>query len=128
MTTKRKWLWCAVLLLGGCNERQLDGDCDGMCMPAGAAFPGVGECQAGVCTPTYGECVTKSEFTTCAQACEAQGSTCVSNGCGGYTYRIYLELEWCEDPERTGGTISRECDEPIDYQVNEAVKCCCEQE
>jgi hypothetical protein len=54
--------------------------------------------------------------------------SCVANGCGWYTYRIYYDMMFCEDPDRTGGGIERECDEPIDWQVNEAVKCCCEQE
>ena len=47
---------------------------------------------------------------------------------GGYTYRMYLTLEWCEDPERTGGKVAHDCDDPIDWQFNQAVQCCCEQE
>lgn len=64
----------------------------------------------------------------CAEACDARGSTCATNGCGGYTYRIYSFLEWCEDPERVGVEVEHDCDAPIDWQVNDAVKCCCEQE
>jgi hypothetical protein len=41
---------------------------------------------------------------------------------------MYALLEWCEDPERTGGTFAHDCDAPIEWQVNQAVKCCCEQE
>ncbi len=72
--------------------------------------------------------MTKAEISTCAQACAAQGTTCVTNGCGGFTYRIYFALELCEDPERTGLEIAHDCEAPIDYQANDAVKCCCEQE
>ncbi|KIG18837.1 hypothetical protein DB30_07173 [Enhygromyxa salina] len=35
---------------------------------------------------------------------------------------------FCEAPTAIGVEIERECDEPIDWQLNEAVKCCCEQE
>ncbi|WP_146661748.1 hypothetical protein [Enhygromyxa salina] len=99
-----------------------------MCQPAGPKYPGVGECQEGVCTPTYAECSDQSDISTCAEACEEQGTSCVANGCGGYTYRIYANFEWCEDPARSGFEVERECDEPIDWQFNSAVKCCCEQE
>jgi hypothetical protein len=116
------------LVLAACADRPVTSDCDGMCQPAGPAFPGVGECVNGACTPTYVECTTKEQVSTCTQACEAQGSTCATNGCGGHTYRIYSILEWCEDPERMGVEVEHECDAPIDWQVNDAVKCCCEQE
>jgi hypothetical protein len=99
-----------------------------MCQLAGPEFPGVGECREGACTPTYADCSSQSDISTCAEACEAQGTTCVANGCAGYTYRIYSALEWCEDPDRRGIEIERECDEPIEWQLNSAVKCCCEQE
>ncbi|WP_205633211.1 hypothetical protein, partial [Enhygromyxa salina] len=89
---------------------------------------GVGECQEGVCTPTYAECSDQSDISTCAEACEVQGTSCVANGCGGYTYRIYASFEWCEDPARSGFEFAHECDEPIEWQFNSAVRCCCEQE
>ncbi|KIG17621.1 hypothetical protein DB30_03102 [Enhygromyxa salina] len=69
-----------------------------------------------------------SDISTCAEACEAQGSSCVANGCGGYTYRLYYNITLCEDPDRTGILFEHECDDPIEWQLNEAVKCCCEQE
>ncbi|PRP96516.1 hypothetical protein ENSA5_35920 [Enhygromyxa salina] len=127
MPTKYE-LWLATLTLTvACSSRSVTQDCDGMCEPAGPAFPGVGECVEGVCTPTYGECADKSEVSTCAEVCEAEGSVCVTNGCGGHTYRIYTILEWCEDPDRIGVEIAHDCNEPVDWQVNAAVKCCCEQ-
>jgi hypothetical protein len=116
------------MCLAACADRPVDSDCDGMCQPAGPAFPGVGECVSGACTPTYVECTTMEQVATCSEACEARGSTCATNGCGGYTYRIYSFLEWCEDPERTGVEVDHDCDAPIDWQINDAVKCCCEQE
>jgi hypothetical protein len=117
----------ALSLLAACSSRPIDSDCDGMCQPAGPNYPGVGECKEGVCTPTYADCSIKSEISTCAEACEAQGSLCVANGCGGYTYQLYTVLEWCEPPDAMGAQIKRGCDEPIDWQVNSAVRCCCEQ-
>lgn len=116
------------LALVGCADRPVSSDCDGTCQVAGPNFPGVGECVSGVCTPTYFECTTKEQASTCAQACAAQGSVCAANACGGHTYRIYSFLEWCEEPERTGVAVEHGCDEPIEWQVNDAVKCCCEQE
>jgi hypothetical protein len=117
-----------LLFMTACSSRPITHDCDSMCQPAGPAAPGVGECKEGVCTPTYAECSDKSEVTTCAQACEAQGSTCATNGCGGYTYRIYSFFEWCEDPDKIGVEVEHDCDDPIDWQVNSAVECCCEQQ
>ncbi|PRP99659.1 hypothetical protein ENSA7_62990 [Enhygromyxa salina] len=115
-------------LLVACGPPPADPDCDGMCQPAGPKFPGVGECKQGLCTPTYGECATQSNISTCAEACEAQGSSCVANGCAGSTYRLYSVLEWCEDPDRIGLAFEHECDDAIDWQVNQAVQCCCTQE
>ncbi|KIG18836.1 hypothetical protein DB30_07172 [Enhygromyxa salina] len=37
-------------------------------------------------------------------------------------------MEFCEAPDAIGTKLGGECDELIDWQVNEAVKCCCEQE
>ncbi|WP_146658446.1 hypothetical protein [Enhygromyxa salina] len=116
------------LLVAACSARPIDSDCDGMCQPAGPNFPGVGECKAGACTPTYAECSVMNDISTCAEACEAQGSSCVANGCGGYTYRLYYDITLCEDPDRTGLLFEHECDEPIEWQFNNSVKCCCEQE
>jgi hypothetical protein len=125
----RKQALLALSLLTACSSRPIDSDCDGMCQPAGPNYPGVGECKEGVCTPTYADCTERvSLTTTCAEVCEAQGTACATNGCAGDTYRIYSGLEWCEDPERSGGGIQHECNEPIDWQLNWAVKCCCEQE
>ncbi|WP_146657989.1 hypothetical protein [Enhygromyxa salina] len=114
--------------LTACSARTVDSDCDSMCQLAGPDYPGVGECKEGVCTPTYAECSAMGDVSTCAEACEAQGSSCVANGCGGYTYRIFYDMMFCEAPTAIGVEIERECDEPIDWQLNEAVKCCCEQE
>jgi hypothetical protein len=91
-------------------------------------YPGVGECKEGICTPTYAECVHRDDISTCAEACAVQGTSCVTNGCGGYTYRIYYDITVCEDPDLDGIGIERECNEPIDWQFNATVKCCCEQE
>ncbi|NVB36865.1 hypothetical protein G6O69_03425 [Pseudenhygromyxa sp. WMMC2535] len=118
----------SVLVLGeGCGEHRLDGDCDGMCQPYGPTRPGVGECKDGMCTPTFGECITKDEITTCSEACEVQGSVCVENGCAGGTYLIYAVEEWCEEHDDGSTNISHGCEEPVDWQVNSTVECCCAQ-
>ncbi|WP_106093780.1 hypothetical protein [Enhygromyxa salina] len=117
-----------LTLLAGCGSRPLDSNCDGMCQPAGANYPGVGECNAGVCTPTYLECAVQSEVSTCDEACAAQGSVCVAGGCGGNTYALFASLSWCQNPEIKGPERERECNEPIEWQFSSAVKCCCEQE
>ncbi|PRQ08573.1 hypothetical protein ENSA7_18590 [Enhygromyxa salina] len=121
-------LLLAMSLLVACGPPRADSDCDGMCQPAGPEFPGVGECKEGVCSPSFAECSAQSDISTCAEACKAQGTTCAANGCGGYTYLLYYDIGLCEDHGLAGLPFERECDGPIDWQVNEAVKCCCEQE
>jgi len=116
-----------ALALAACSPPPVPSDCGGMCEPAGPNYPGVGECVDGACTPTYLSCSSKDEITTCEDACADLGTTCAEDGCGGHTYRIYAGLEWCEDPERVGIGVAHACDEPVDWQFNAAVKCCCEQ-
>ncbi len=114
-----------------CNRTLPDTDCDGLCEPFSPEFPGVGECHESSCAPTFGECFVKSEIDTCAQACAAQGSTCAQDACAGATYMIFFKLEYCENlsPDGPfGPAVSRGCDEPIDWQFNDTVQCCCEQQ
>ncbi|KIG14866.1 hypothetical protein DB30_06248 [Enhygromyxa salina] len=101
--------------------------CEPACAPFGPWLPGVGECEAGSCTPTFMECFENTEFSTCQAQCEAVGSTCSENACADGTYMIISNLEDCTDPEQIGPVVSRSCDEAIEWQVNTAARCCCEQ-
>jgi hypothetical protein len=129
----RKQLWWVLAVstpaLGGCSPPGIPpaDDCEGPCEPFGSQFPGVGECVQGACTPTFHECFHKSEYSTCESFCESIGSSCAENGCAGGTYLIHAILDWCMDPTKEGVLIGHSCSEPIDWQVNEAAQCCCEQ-
>ncbi|PRP99661.1 hypothetical protein [Enhygromyxa salina] len=122
-----KFLFVLSLLVA-CAPPPADSDCEGMCQPAGPEFPGVGECKEGICSPTFADCSIQTDISTCAEACEAQGTSCVANGCGGYTYQLYYDIGLCEDSGQTGHKFEHQCDEAIEWQFNGAVKCCCEQE
>ena len=74
------------------------------------------------------ECFESTEFSTCSAQCEALGSTCADMACAGGTYMINSNLEECVDPGVLGIVVeSRGCDDEIDWQVNTAARCCCEQ-
>lgn len=130
MSRSTLFLLCYLTLAGlACGERTASDEdgCDGMCQPFGPEQPGVGECVQGACSPTFLDCVSKDAISTCAEACAAQGSTCAENACADATYLIYFSMEGCEHAPGMGGPFSGACDEPIDWQFNSAVQCCCEQ-
>ena len=120
-------LLAIILALSACNDDVTNESCSGMCSVYTAEHPGVGECVAGTCSPTFGECVIRDETSTCSEACAAQGSVCAENQCAGYTYLLYGGPPLCEDPDRQGASVAHGCDEPIDWQFNTAARCCCEQ-
>ncbi|PRQ02498.1 hypothetical protein ENSA5_22490 [Enhygromyxa salina] len=101
--------------------------CEPACAAYGPELPGVGECVAGDCTPTFFECFENTDFSTCRDQCEAVGSVCAENGCADSTYMIYSNLDDCSHPGWVGVIVSRSCDEAIEWQVNTAARCCCEQ-
>jgi hypothetical protein len=39
-----------------------------------------------------------------------------------------VNVEWCEDSDIVGAEVAHDCNDPIEWQVNSAVKCCCEQD
>ncbi len=130
--TLEKWWAVAPLamVLAGCSPPGISSsteDCGEQCQPFGPQFPGVGECVQGACTPTFHECFHKSEHSTCESFCESIGTTCAENACAGGTYLIHAIVDWCMDPTKEGVLIDHGCSEPIDWQVNEAAQCCCEQ-
>ena len=110
-----------------CGDRRLDGDCQGMCEPFHPDLPEIGACKNGACGPTLFECSLRTQVETCAEACEAQGTACAENACAGATYMIYLTETYCEEDRELGSLISHGCEEPIDWQPNWAVRCCCRQ-
>lgn len=130
-STRYLLIFGLLLALGlACSDRAIGGEegCDGMCQPYGPEQPGVGECLQGACSPTFFDCISKEEISTCAEACAAQGSTCVENACAEATYLLYGSMNICEHAPGMGGPFERGCDEAIDWQVfNGAVQCCCEQ-
>lgn len=123
---RRVALTTFLLLVPACSARPIDADCGQACEPF-APLPGVGECQHGHCAPTIFECFDKIEFDTCNAMCESIGSACAQNACAGATYLIHANLENCLDPSKEGVLQPHPCDEPIDWQVNAAAQCCCEQ-
>ncbi len=117
----------SALLVGCRGPLPADETCDDMCEPYGSAFPGVGECRAGECSPTFGECFAKGDFVSCTAACAAQGSVCAENECAESTSMVIGSFEWCLDPEKAGVARPHACAEPIDWQFSVAARCCCEQ-
>ena len=113
--------------VSACGDRRLDGDCEGMCEPFHPDLPEIGICKDGSCGPTLFECSQRDQVETCAQACEAQGTVCAENACGGATYMIYLTETYCEGQPVSGTLISRGCEEPIEWQFNTVARCCCKQ-
>ena len=127
MTRQALALVFTLAAAAACGDRKLDADCQGMCEPFHPDLPDVGACKDGSCSPTLFECSLRDQVETCAEACEAQGAVCAENACGGGTYLIYLTEVYCSDGEGLGPLISHGCDEPIDWQPNHAVRCCCKQ-
>lgn len=117
-------LW---LLLAACTGRPIDPDCEQSC-EVFDPLPGVGECRDGACTPTFSECVERTEYGTCSAVCEAAGTICAENACADGTYLIYETIEGCQDPSIEGIIQAHSCDEPIEWQFLTSARCCCEQQ
>lgn len=137
LMTRFYWIstWCVLGLFVACGDDAASSGsseqgavCEPMCEPYGPSLPGVGECVDGSCTPTFMECFESTEFSTCRAQCEAIGSTCGDMACAEGTYMIHSSLSECSDPGVDGIVVeSRGCDDEIDWQVNTAARCCCEQ-
>lgn len=132
---RARWILtiCALGLLAACGDAAAGSSseqgaaCEPECEPYGPELPGVGECVDGGCTPTFSECFESTEFSTCRAQCEAIGSTCAEDDCAEGTYMIHSNVDDCADPSVQGVVVSRSCDANIDWQVNTAARCCCEQ-
>jgi hypothetical protein len=114
------------MLLTACGARQAGDADDGDPPPLGPA--------------DWSACAARGEYENCAEACVAEGMTCVANGCPAV-------LEFC-DPEpcdmatqaiaigeglfctdaSVGGFVAAECDAPIQYILNNTSRCCCAEE
>ena len=126
------WILMLLTLISStaCSDDGQGAVCEPACAAYGPELAGVGECVGGSCTPTFSACFENPDFSdssSCQARCEAMGSVCAENGCADSTYMIHSNLDDCTDPERIGVIVSRSCEEPIDWQVNTAAQCCCEQ-
>lgn len=92
-------------------------------------------------SPEVGEwssCFTKDDFTTCAQACQSEGLSCLPGGCPATpdtctpddcesaTVVIAFNETICEDVT-LGSFLNIACDDPIGWQANSIGRCCCAQ-
>jgi hypothetical protein len=86
-----------------------------------------GVCNNGVCTATFGACITSSSgFTTCNAACEAQSQTCVANSCGGgYTYMAWSNIQSCNEAAAPTTARTAACDAAIAWASITYARCCC---
>ncbi len=97
----------------------------------------VGACRQSECTPTFSECWSPGEFTSCADYCQSQGQTCAQGGspdlpetgCAGYTLRIYEAASGhsCVDTPDFGFASWAACTAAIDLPATDEVRCCCTQ-
>jgi hypothetical protein len=90
-----------------------------------------GTCNAGVCGPRWAECTFG--FLNCAEICAAFGTTCVSNGCSGYTGLLFGVNfgNGCDADEYVPeATLTGGCNEPIPWEPSgdfpREVMCCCD--
>jgi len=86
----------------------------------------VGGCSDSQCKPYWSECFQQSDgFTTCEQACQAEGKVCMEDSCGGYTWIESNSNGLCLSGN-TDGTLhgAPPCDFPIVWQAATA-RCCC---
>jgi hypothetical protein len=114
------------LLLLGCGARQVDDDSDAMDGPTGM--------------PDWSPCVSEGEVETCADACAAEGMTCVANGCPAEpdycspgdcslaTQALVLDTSvFCTDAS-VGTFVATTCEEPIHWLFATTLRCCCAQD
>jgi hypothetical protein len=110
------------------DDFQVDNRHCGTCGNACMTFAGpIGYCALGECPPTLSDCVAAAEAGTCDAVCEAQGRTCVSEGCGpdGDTWVEYAFQGSCEEdsPEGTG---TQSCADDLSSLLEQPfVRCCC---
>ncbi len=116
------------------EDLQTDSRHCGTCGNECTTFIGpVGGCNQGECLPTWSDCVDADEASmTCAQICEAQGRTCVEQGCtaAGETWIEYNDASSCEnDDVYAMGTDDCGTDlaSVIEPTLDPYVRCCCTQ-
>ena len=104
---------------------------------AGCGDRKVGDADASTAAPEWSSCAMKDEVQSCDELCQAEGTTCVANGCSAEpefcdpepcdmaTQVLALDAEaLCADP--SGGLfVATTCDAPIDWLFSNTVRCCC---
>lgn len=101
----------------------------GVCGNACAVFGNntIGRCTLGECAPTMSNCAPKDGVTTCDAICEAEGRSCVEQGCGQgnnmFTWLDYALEDLCDTDKYSGGGFGA-CSEPPDGGLD-VVRCCC---
>lgn len=122
----------SLLLASACGARQLDDGADEL----GA--------MDGMDNPTqileWSPCAPEGEVETCADACAAEGMTCVANGCpvdpeycvpancSMATQALALDTSvFCTDAS-VGVFVASTCEEPIYWLFSNTVRCCCAQD
>jgi len=84
----------------------------------------VGGCSDSQCEPYWSECFTQPDgFTTCDQVCQAEGKSCVEDGCGGYTW-IQADSTICGSGNTNIPHSGVACGGNIVWEVTYA-RCCC---
>jgi len=88
----------------------------------------VGYCAQAQCTPTLSNCVPSAMATTCDSICQAEGRTCVEQGCGSNdrTWFSYGGADVCQSAEDLGSTGSEPCSTDLSTVLfQDYVRCCC---
>lgn len=120
----QRTLLSLTIVLTACGARQAnDGEDDASAGPA-----------------DWSPCASKGEVETCAELCVASGMQCVPNGCAVEpefcrpepcdmaTQALAIgEGEFCADAS-VGVFVAAECDAPIEWILNNTVRCCCADE
>jgi hypothetical protein len=85
-------------------------------------------CEEGVCQPTWSSCFEQGTYLDCDEACEAEGETCVAQGCyqNNKTAYYFTSKAACDDVEGNGD-FNGPCyqDFPGNWGANSWARCCC---
>jgi hypothetical protein len=85
----------------------------------------VGGCEDSQCLPYWSEACFQQDdgFTTCDQACQAEGKVCVEDGCGGFTW-IGGSGTICITGGTNSSTSGVACGGAIVWETG-YLRCCC---
>jgi hypothetical protein len=121
-----------LLFTSACGPRQLDDGGEDLGVMDGVDSP--------TQMPDWSPCRAEGEVETCADACGAEGLTCVANGCpvdpdycapgncSMATQALTLDTSvFCTDVS-VGVFMAATCEEPIHWLFSNTVRCCCAQD